>query len=138
MTPRRIQRKRTKGWRKPDAAVYVGRGTRWGNPWRAMRGSCIGPIWSVATSMPLRLRSLCTPEFAVALYSSHTPASAAAVSAVDLFRTYCEVMARDHAAQFTEWLEPIAGRDLMCWCPLDQPCHADVLLDIANTTQEQP
>jgi hypothetical protein len=24
------------------------------------------------------------------------------------------------------------GRDLMCWCPLDQPCHADVLLELAN------
>ena len=26
----------------------------------------------------------------------------------------------------------LAGHDLMCWCPLDQPCHADVLLEIAN------
>ena len=26
----------------------------------------------------------------------------------------------------------LAGRDLACWCPLDQPCHADVLLEIAN------
>ena len=26
----------------------------------------------------------------------------------------------------------LAGHDLACWCPLDQPCHADVLLDIAN------
>jgi hypothetical protein len=24
------------------------------------------------------------------------------------------------------------GRDLTCWCPLDQPCHADVLLELAN------
>lgn len=28
--------------------------------------------------------------------------------------------------------EELAGRDLACWCPLDQPCHADVLLEIAN------
>jgi len=27
---------------------------------------------------------------------------------------------------------PMAGRDLACWCPLDEPCHADVLLEIAN------
>jgi hypothetical protein len=27
----------------------------------------------------------------------------------------------------------LAGRDLACWCPLDRPCHADVLLEIANT-----
>ena len=26
----------------------------------------------------------------------------------------------------------LRGRDLCCWCPLDQPCHADVLLEIAN------
>ena len=28
--------------------------------------------------------------------------------------------------------EELAGKDLACWCPLDQPCHADVLLEIAN------
>lgn len=27
----------------------------------------------------------------------------------------------------------LRGKNLVCWCPLDQPCHADVLLDIANT-----
>jgi hypothetical protein len=26
----------------------------------------------------------------------------------------------------------LRGHDLVCWCPLDQPCHADVLLDLAN------
>lgn len=26
----------------------------------------------------------------------------------------------------------LRGKDLACWCPLDQPCHADVLLKIAN------
>lgn len=30
--PQRIQRKRTKGWRMPEGAVYVGRPTKWGNP----------------------------------------------------------------------------------------------------------
>ena len=29
---KRIQRKRTKGWRMPDNAVYVGRPSKWGNP----------------------------------------------------------------------------------------------------------
>ena len=27
----------------------------------------------------------------------------------------------------------LAGKDLACWCPLDQPCHADILLEIANS-----
>lgn len=26
----------------------------------------------------------------------------------------------------------LAGKNLACWCPLDGPCHADVLLEIAN------
>jgi Domain of unknown function (DUF4326) len=26
----------------------------------------------------------------------------------------------------------LGGRDLACWCPPGQPCHADVLLHIAN------
>lgn len=31
-SPRRIQRQRTKGWRMPEGAVYVGRPSRWGSP----------------------------------------------------------------------------------------------------------
>ncbi|KLI97636.1 DUF4326 domain-containing protein [Luteimonas sp. FCS-9] len=27
---------------------------------------------------------------------------------------------------------PLRGRNLACWCPLDGPCHADVLLALAN------
>jgi hypothetical protein len=26
----------------------------------------------------------------------------------------------------------LRGRDLACWCRPDEPCHADVLLEIAN------
>lgn len=33
---KRIQRKRTKGWRMPKGAVYVGRPTKWGNPFVKM------------------------------------------------------------------------------------------------------
>lgn len=32
MSPQRIQRKRTRGWRMPEGAVYVGRGSKFGNP----------------------------------------------------------------------------------------------------------
>jgi Domain of unknown function (DUF4326) len=44
---------------------------------------------------------------------------------------------REHLAQHPELVEAarreLAGKDLACWCPLDQPCHADVLLlEIAN------
>jgi len=32
------------------------------------------------------------------------------------------------------WLnvDDLWGKNLACWCPLDQPCHADVLLELAN------
>lgn len=38
------------------------------------------------------------------------------------------------ARMYFNSLEPteLRGKDLACWCPLDQPCHADVLLEIAN------
>ncbi len=26
----------------------------------------------------------------------------------------------------------LGGKNLACWCPLSQPCHADVLLELAN------
>lgn len=26
----------------------------------------------------------------------------------------------------------LRGRDLACYCPLDEPCHADILLAVAN------
>jgi hypothetical protein len=29
-------------------------------------------------------------------------------------------------------LTELRGRDLCCWCPAEEPCHADVLLDLAN------
>jgi len=32
--PTRIQRRRTRGWRMPSNTVYVGRGSKWGNPYR--------------------------------------------------------------------------------------------------------
>lgn len=46
-------------------------------------------------------------------------------------RCYREMLANspDFVAEIREKL---AGRDLACWCPLDQPCHGDVLLELAN------
>jgi hypothetical protein len=32
--PKRIQRERTKGWRMPQGAIYVGRPSKWGNTWK--------------------------------------------------------------------------------------------------------
>ncbi|EDY52984.1 DUF4326 domain-containing protein [Streptomyces clavuligerus] len=40
--PTRLQRRRTKGWHAPAGAVYVGRGTRWGNPARVVHSKATG------------------------------------------------------------------------------------------------
>lgn len=49
---------------------------------------------------------------------------------VSLYRDY---LARpEQAAKVSDIKEALRGRNLACWCPLDQPCHADVLLEIAN------
>ena len=34
---------------------------------------------------------------------------------------------------WTKRLPELRGKNLACWCPLDQPCHADVLLELANS-----
>src|SRR5690606_25350676 len=46
-TPRRIQRRRAKGWRMPDGAIYVGRPTKWGNATRPVEATRAGHQWAV-------------------------------------------------------------------------------------------
>lgn len=108
-TPKRIQRKRTKGWRMPEGAVYVGRPTIWGNPWSAGQLVMIDwPDLAVGDGSRVVRELVATPQLAVELYRiAFTP---------------------DAREACTE----LAGRDLACWCPLDRPCHADVLLELAN------
>jgi len=49
---------------------------------------------------------------------------------VQLFRDY---LARpEQAALVTDIRTNLRGKNLACWCPMDGPCHADVLLEIAN------
>jgi hypothetical protein len=40
--PKRVQLRRTKGWRKPEGTVSVARPTRWGNPFKA--GDVADPV----------------------------------------------------------------------------------------------
>ncbi|MFI5892135.1 DUF4326 domain-containing protein [Actinoplanes sp. NPDC051513] len=52
-------------------------------------------------------------------------------AAVDAYREAFE--AGTLAVTVEEIRENLAGHDLACWCPLDGPCHADILLRVANT-----
>lgn len=52
-----------------------------------------------------------------------------AKEAVKLFKEYSSLCSyNSHIVK-----ERLIGKNLACWCPLDQPCHADVLLEIANS-----
>lgn len=33
---------------------------------------------------------------------------------------------------YEAWIAPLRGKNLACWCALDKPCHAGVLLALAN------
>lgn len=108
--PKRIQMTRHKPWRadNPDA-VIVDRRTKWGNPYR------VGHRYSVPTVLGWEDREY-TPETAVERFRLWLTTSTFAMADIDELR----------------------GRDLACWCPLDQPCHADVLLELANKTEGDP
>lgn len=52
------------------------------------------------------------------------PTGPAAQNAVDAFR---DMVVRE------QWdLSPLREKDLACWCRIGDPCHADVLLELAN------
>lgn len=97
--PERIQRKRTAGWRMPPNTVYVGRGTDWGNPFKAPTNDTMGRAYAV-----IMFAGYCPPN------------SALAEAARRILR----------------------GKNLACFCPVDQPCHADILMQLANPATHSP
>lgn len=122
--PVRIQRKRTKGWKMPPDTVYVGRPTAFGNP-------------VVCTPHGCELKPCgCCPEYrccvkvfreyvtsGIEKRQSHTGSFAIACDALAGYPRRDEIVRR---------LPELRGKNLACWCPTDKPCHADVLLELAN------
>ncbi|MFI0900591.1 DUF4326 domain-containing protein [Streptomyces sp. NPDC020983] len=121
--PERIQRKRQAGWRKPEGAVYVGRGSKWGNPWAIAETDTLSG-WTVKWTGPGR-----TPVGLRREIPAHNQRDAHAL-AVECFEVW--VYAQPELLEAARC--DLAGRDLMCWCADSMPCHADVLLAIANPT----
>jgi hypothetical protein len=100
--PRRIQLSRRKGWRMPPNTISVARPTIWGNPFR------VGML-----GVPDR------------------------VAAVELFKRALQrqdILDDDACLTFPpERISTLLrGKNLACWCPIGQPCHRDVLLQLAN------
>ena len=104
--PKRIQMSRQHPWRTehPDA-VIVARPSKWGNPFKIGDVAMVRMLWNGTLS-----------EFEF-----------------DMTRALAVELYRQRFIHDIEWIRAeLAGRDLACWCPLDVPCHADVLLEIAN------
>lgn len=124
--PKRIQLRRTKGWRKPDGAIVVSRPSKWGNPFR------VGSKLIEGTPMEyLRIVEDTAAKMGILKYD-HVLAAGEAVA---LFRVIAEREFRLHREYRGElgWNpEDLRGRDLVCYCGLDRPCHADILLEMAN------
>lgn len=99
--PKRLQRKRERGWRAPPSAVYVGRGSCYGN--------CFD--WQ------LYMKNYGSTEREAKQWAKNA------------FDKVWSAHAHDDYAPL---LDAIRGRDLMCWCGPDDPCHADILLKLAN------
>jgi hypothetical protein len=38
-----------------------------------------------------------------------------------------------HPDQYEAWIAPLRGKNLACWCKIGDYCHADVLLELANS-----
>jgi hypothetical protein len=105
MTPIRIQRMRTKGWRMPPNTVCVCRPGKYGNPIK------------------------------VGMFKGFTAQNARDnyerwVKRDPVFYSYDNAFGPPPT--FEAIVRDLRGKNLACWCPLDQPCHADVLLDLAN------
>lgn len=106
---KRIQLSRKKGSRKPPDAVTVSRPTKWGNPFTI---GC--EAWRFSTTIPF-------PN----------------PSTIDEVLVDYEYYLRTWLVIYPDWIAPLRGKDLACWCKLDQPCHADVLMKLANNNGKE-
>ena len=123
--PMRIQRKRAAGWKKPADTVYVGRGSAWGNPFVVGQSSGVFPEGTGLKGKAETLIPALTLDQCIEFYRN----------CVEGFLKP-EMYPAGHS--FSERWRPhgnlhlLRGKNLMCWCALDQKCHADVLLTLAN------
>lgn len=103
--PKRIQRKRTKGWRMPENAVSITRPGIFGNPFTLDNGD---RKWALA-------------EFRLWL------------SGKTVNRWPYLTPERD---RLLAALPQLRGKDLACFCQEGEPCHGDILLELANASEE--
>jgi len=126
MKPKRLQRKRQKGWSKPPNSVIVDRTSKWGNPF--IVGEHINKDVARVTD-PIVL-----DEGVIVRDIAH---------AIELYRMWItgdwktDYLKRAATMLFEKVnkqkiINELGGKDLICFCKEGDPCHADILLEIAN------
>lgn len=100
----------------PENTVYVGRPTRWGNPFRVVKEG--GVWWIVENGRYWEVQS----KKDVAIERS-----------IELFTHWFEgqLLAGNIS------IDPLIGKDLACFCKEGQKCHADVLISFCNEKIEE-
>lgn len=106
-TPIRVRLSRAKGWRMPPNSVSVARGSGY-RPY----------------ANPFVIGIDGTREECIAKFREQWDFDTSA--GVGIYESLMLTL-----------LAKICGKNLACWCPLDAPCHADVLLDLANRERAQ-
>lgn len=149
--PERIQLKRVKGWRLPPNTASVARPTKWGNPfaygtpyalarfpaafdpdagWEyegriSAAGTRHDVVFEDGRRVVCHVRYMTMAEivetYRRALTGGLTPAMRFASPSGRLLRVTVDDVRRE-----------LTGKNLACWCPPGSPCHADVLLEVAN------
>ncbi len=110
LMPVRVKLSRKKGWKMPEGAVMVSRPSKWGNPYVVGLVSC-----------SCRTVDECY---------HNTFHCETAEEAVEAYRSWMEMIQEQSPKRHD--LEELRGKDLACWCDLENACHASVLLEMAN------
>ena len=112
MKPQRIQLRRAKDWRMPPNTMSVARPTQWGNPWRVGRDGDA---------------AYCVEQYRRCLTGK--PVQAWPDDEDDTIRAI-NMLSGDVVPVF------LHHKNLACWCKPGEPCHADVLLELANRVED--
>jgi len=119
---KRIQRKRTKGYKMPPGSVYVGRPTKWGNPFVVGREMTAWQKAFIATQLfPF---DKIAEEYRRGTFSQPLTLE----KSLEYYQIHIEFQVKNGNLDLSE----LHGKDLACWCALNKKCHADILLKLAN------
>lgn len=122
--PKRVQRKRTKGYRLPANTICVTRPGKWGNPYTVKRAK--GGLVTIIKSAWVTIWVVLKHGEEIGLRFDRKEGALSCV--VKLF----EFDMRNQLIADPRLLDDLRGKNLACWCAAGAPCHADVLLELAN------